>query len=338
LRVAVDAMGGDKAPDEIVEGALRASNELGIDIILVGKEDVIAPLLSSKPSQRHIEIIHTPEIIAMDEHPATAVRKKKDSSIVRGLELLKEGKADAFVSAGNSGAVMAASLFVLGRCTGIDRPAIGTIIPGKEGPVLLIDAGANVDPEPVHLLQFAFMGSIYAREVMRIGNPKVGLLSNGEEETKGNKLTLQAHKLLKGSNLNFQGNVEGRDVTKGAVHVIVTDGFTGNVVLKTVEGVAEDLVSIIREEITSGILNKVGALILQGAFRKVAQKLDYAEYGGAPLLGVRGNVFIAHGRSNAKAIKNAIRLAHEAASHRIPKLISDNNIIVTGKEIFQQDL
>lgn len=317
MRIALDAMGGDKAPGVTVAGALDAARELGIEVYLVGDEAVLARELGDQARGLPVDIVHASEVIEMREHPATAVRRKKDSSIVVGVRLLKEGRADAFVSAGNTGAVMAAALFVLGRCPGIDRPAIGSVIPTANGRTLLIDAGANTDPRPENLLQSARMGSIYVSAVTGIERPAVGLLSNGEEETKGNALTLEAHALLRESELNFKGNVEGRDIPRGAVDVVVADGFTGNVALKTVEGVAEMLFGLIRAEVTRDARNQLGALILRPAFRRVARRLDYSEIGGSPLLGVNGNAFICHGRSNANAIKNALRVAREAVDGNI---------------------
>jgi glycerol-3-phosphate acyltransferase PlsX len=306
-------MGGDKAPEVTIQGAKDARRELGIDVLLVGKPDVVGPVAGHEG----IEAVHASEVIEMHDHPATTVRSKKDSSIVVGMRLLKEGRADAFVSAGNSGAVMAAALLVLGRARGIDRPAIGTVIPTIDGHTLMLDAGANADVRPAHLLQFARMGSVYISALSDTPAPSVGLLSNGEEETKGNALTLEAHALLRESGLNFIGNVEGRDIPRGTADIVVTDGFTGNVALKSIEGTAELLQHVLRAELTRGVRNKLAALALRGAFKRVAARLDYSEVGGAPLLGVNGAVFISHGRSNANAIKNALRVANEAARHDI---------------------
>lgn len=317
MRIALDAMGGDSAPRVTVQGAVDAARELGTEILLVGREDTIRRELGDNVNGLPIEVVHATTTIEMHDHPANAVRSKKDSSIVVGMRLVKEGRADAFVSAGNSGAVMAAALLVLGRSEGIDRPAIGTVIPTRRGRTLLLDAGANSDVRPQHLLQFARMGSAFTATVQHVSQPSIGLLSNGEEETKGNALTLETHALLRESGLNFVGNVEGRDIPRGTADVVVTDGFTGNVALKSIEGTAELLQDLIREEVTRGLRNKLAALALKKAFKRVGARLDYAQIGGAPLLGVNGVVFISHGRSNSTAIKNAVRVANEAAEQDI---------------------
>ncbi|MDQ3855923.1 MAG: phosphate acyltransferase PlsX [Chloroflexota bacterium] len=322
MRIALDAMGGDRAPDVTVQGALDAYRELGIETVLVGQQEVLRKRLEAAGGAPRMEIVDATEVIGMDEHPAAAVRRKKHSSIVVGVRLVKEGRADAFLSAGNSGAIMAAALLVLGRCRGVDRPCIGTPIPTLRGTTLLVDAGAITDPRPENLLEWARMGSIYMSALQQGAAVTVGLLSNGEEETKGNALTLEAHALLKTSGFSFHGNVEGRDILRGTVDVVVTDGFTGNVALKTIEGTAETLRRIIREEVTRGVVSKAAALVLRPAFARVGKRLDYAEVGGAPLLGVNGTVFISHGRSNANAIKNALRVAREAAQHDVAGAIS----------------
>lgn len=317
MRIALDAMGGDSAPGVTVQGAVDAARELGTEILLVGREDTIRQELGENGNGLPIEVVHAATTIEMHDHPANAVRSKKDSSIVVGMRLVKEGRADAFVSAGNSGAVMAAALLVLGRSEGIDRPAIGTVIPTRKGRTLLLDAGANSDVRPQHLLQFARMGGAFTSTVQHVSQPSIGLLSNGEEESKGNALTLEAHALFRDSGLNFVGNVEGRDIPRGTADVVVTDGFTGNVALKSIEGTAELLQDLIREEVTRGLRNKLAALALKKAFKRVGARLDYAQIGGAPLLGVNGVVFISHGRSNSTAIKNAVRVANEAAEQDI---------------------
>lgn len=326
MRIALDAMGGDNAPNVTVGGALAAAQELGVQTLLVGRQEVLTAQLGPDAAKLPVEIVHAPDTIEMHDHPAQAVRAKKESSIVVGLRLLKDGQADAFVSAGNSGAVMAASLLVLGRAPGIDRPAIGTVIPTLSGHTLLLDAGANVDVRAQNMLQFARMGSVYVNTLTQTDKATVGLLSNGEEESKGNALTLEAHTLLRNSGLNFVGNVEGRDITRGTVDVVVTDGFTGNVALKSIEGTAELIQQLLREEITRGLRNKLAALALRRAFRRVRARLDYSEVGGAPLLGVNGTVFISHGRSSANAIKNALRVANEAAEHDIVGAINNAGI------------
>ena len=250
----------------------------------------------------------------MDEHPVAAVRAKRRSSMVVGMQLVRDGQAQAFVSAGNSGAAFAAGLFVLGRIEGIERPALAAVFPTMRGPLLLLDIGANADVRPQHLRQFALLGSVYMEKAFAIARPKVGLLSNGEEETKGNLVVLEAHKLLRESNLNFVGNVEGRDLPLGEkADVVVCDGFVGNVAVKLSEGVSEMLFSLIRSEIQANFVRRLAALALKPAFRAVKRRLDYEEYGGAPLLGVRGVAIVAHGRSTAKAIRNALRVAAQTA-------------------------
>jgi glycerol-3-phosphate acyltransferase PlsX len=259
-----------------------------------------------------LPIVHASQVIEMEEHPAAAVKAKRDSSMVVGMDLIKRSEADAFVSAGNSGGVMAAALFRLGRIRGIKRPALSTVYPTTPGICFMLDVGANTDCKPEYLLQFACMGVAYAKRVLGIANPRVGIVSNGEEEGKGSILVQEAYQLLKKSGLNFIGNVEGKDIPAGMADVVVTDGFTGNVIGKLSEGLAESLLSVIKQEIKKSPLATVGALLSRPAFDKVKKRLDYAEFGGAPLLGVDGVVIVAHGRSNAKAIKNAVRVAKQA--------------------------
>jgi glycerol-3-phosphate acyltransferase PlsX len=311
VKIAVDAMGGDHAPAEIVRGAVEAAREYRQEIILVGdREKILAELGQSLPD--HIEVFHAPEIIAMGEQPAVAVRKKKQSSIVQAVRLVKEGSAAALVSAGSTGAAMAASLLGLGRIQGIDRPAIASILPRRGGTTVLLDAGANVDCKPHHLLQFAIMGSLYAEKILGVPRPRVGLLNVGEEETKGNELTLATFPLLRQAKINFIGNVEGRDIFAGTVDVVVCDGFVGNIVLKAGEGLAAALLGMIKEEVTRSWLAKMGTVMAIPALKCFERRIDYAEYGGAPLLGVNGVSIICHGSSTARAIKNAIKRAREA--------------------------
>jgi len=274
-----------------------------------------------------LPIVNASQVIEMEEHPAAAVKAKKDSSMMVGMDLIKRGEADAFVSAGNSGGVMAAALFRLGRIRGIKRPALSTVYPTTPGLCFMLDVGANTDCKPEYLLQFAYMGVAYAERVLRIANPRVGIVSNGEEETKGNILVQEAHQLLKKSGLNFIGNVEGKDIPAGMADVVVTDGFTGNVIGKLSEGLAESLLSVIKEEIKKNPLATVGALLSKPAFDKVKKRLDYAEFGGAPLLGVDGVVIVAHGRSNAKAIKNAVRVAKQAVEGEMLAAIKEGIMI-----------
>src|SRR4051794_27108689 len=318
MRIALDAMGGDDAPVSPVAGAVLAARENSdITIVLVGREDVVRAELRkhdlSGGLESRLPIVNATEVIEMAEHPAQAVRKKKDSSVVVGLNLLKKGEADAFVSAGHSGATMAyATVGSPGRIRGVERPALATVFPAKTGPILVLDVGANTEVKPEYLVQFAQMGVVYARKVLKKANPKVGLLSNGEEDNKGTILLQEAHQLLKQTpGINFGGNVEGKDVPSGEFDVVVTDGFTGNVLIKTTEGVASLILKIIREELTSNIFNKLLALMLKPAFGKVRERMDYQKYGGAPLLGVNGIVIITHGRMSAEGIKHAIRVAGE---------------------------
>jgi len=312
-------MGGDRAPGVIVEGAVRASRLPGYEILLVGREEAVRPLLERHGSQvGSLTVINATEVIEMGESPAQAVRRKRDASLVVCGELVKTGAAEGFVSAGNTGAGMATALTQLGRVRGIDRPAIAALMPRRGGGrVVMLDAGANVDCSPLNLLQFAVMGSIYAEHVLGIERPRVGLLNIGEEEAKGNDLTRDVFPLLRAAPVRFIGNVEGRDLFRGGVDVVVCDGFVGNVVLKVGEGVAEFLPRLIKDELKTRPLCWLPALMLKPALRGIQQKIDYEEVGGAPLLGVNGVCIIAHGSSNAAAVANAIRVAGEAVSHGI---------------------
>ena len=314
MRIALDAMGGDHAPAEPVAGAVAAARAYGIEVTLVGRTAAIEIELAKHDTAGLVlPIVEAPDLIEMDEHPANAARRKPNASINVALRLVKEGTAAAMISAGNSGAVMAAALLTLGRVPGIERPAIGAVMPTAHGRVLLIDAGANTDPKPSQLVQFGQMGAIFMERVQGVKNPRVGLLANGEEATKGNALVQATHPLLAASGLNFVGNIEGKDVPAGVADVVVADGYTGNVVLKLTEGVAAQLLGMIRAELTASLLTKLLAAGLRPAFRRVGARLDYREVGGAPLLGVEGVVVIAHGRSDALAIQNAIRASKEAA-------------------------
>lgn len=322
MKIVVDAMGGDFAPREAVLGALEARRE-GIEVMLVGDRARILSELG-RESSGTIEIIHATEAIDMGEHPAAAVRRKKDSSIVRSVQMVREGLAGAMVSAGSTGAVMASGLLGLGRIGGIDRPAIASVLPGKGGGTVLLDVGANVDCKPKHLLQFGVMGSLYAEKILGVRNPRVGLLNVGQEETKGNELTQEAFRLLKGAGINFIGNVEGRDLFSGAVNVAVCDGFVGNVVLKAGEGLAMELLGMMREQLARTWLSKMGTALTLPAIKELVRKVDYAEYGGAPLLGVNGVIIVCHGSSNAMAIRNAIRLAANAVRCGLVDAIREN--------------
>lgn len=318
MHIAIDAMGGDHGPSVIVPGALAGARLHNVSLFLVGRKADIETVLANQDTVGlDVEIVDATQTIDMHDHPAQAVRRKSDSSINVALRLVKEGRAQAMMSAGNSGAVMAASLMILGRIKGIDRPAIAAGIPNaKAGYSLLLDMGAVADPKPINLVQSAVMGQVYAQSVMEIENPIIGLVSNGEEASKGNALVQQVHPMLNATEgLNFVGNVEGRDIVAGDVDVIVTDGFTGNVILKTAEGVASMLVDLLRTEITSTLPRKLAALVLRPAFRALGAKLDYAAIGGAPLLGVNGAVIISHGRSSERAIENAIGACARAVEH-----------------------
>jgi glycerol-3-phosphate acyltransferase PlsX len=325
MRIAVDAMGGDYAPRVVVKGAVQAAQKNSYEIILVGNEVQLREEMKGyRTSSLPISIHHCSEVIGMDESPAIACRQKKDSSIMVATRLIKEGMADAMVSAGNSGAVMAATLMVLGRLPGVGRPAIAVSIPTLKGAVVLLDVGANVNSTAKDLLQFAVMGNIYMKTIIKKEAPRIGLLSIGEEEVKGDEVTVEAHHLLRQSGLNFVGNIEGRDIVKGKADVIVCDGFVGNILLKFGEGVAEEFVNLFREEILKYPFRKMALLLLRGAFRDIKKKVDYAEYGGAPLLGVDGCAIICHGSSNAKAISNSIRVAAEFMEKRINQQIKES--------------
>ena len=306
-------MGGDFAPEEVVKGAVEAAAACPAELVLVGREPaILAELKRHRTSGLNLSIVHAAEVVAMHESPATAVRTKRDSSLVAGIDMVKSGRADAFVSAGNSGAVMAAALLFLGRIGGIERPALGAVMPGVHGRWLLIDAGANVDCKPLYLQQFALMGSVYARLALGVANPTVALLSNGEEESKGSQLVIESHRLLRESGVTFVGNIEGREVPWAHVNVVVTDGFVGNIVLKFGEGVAAGLLRMVQQEVEVSLLTRLAAIALLPALRRLKRRVDYAEYGGAPLLGVEGICIVAHGSSRAKAIRNAVLMAQQA--------------------------
>ncbi len=326
--IALDAMGGDTAPVSTVEGAVLAAKASKHKILLVGPEKIIAEELL-KHQKKHnvkthnIEIINATEVIAMDDHPAKAVRQKKDSSLSVCAKLVADGKADAFVSMGNSGAAMAAALFYLKRIDGVLRPAISTTFPTVEGFCIIADMGANVDCKPEHLLQFGIMASIFCEKVTGIEKPKVGLVSIGEEPTKGNELTLEAFKLLEKADLNFIGNIEGREIPKGKADVVICDGFVGNVILKFGEGLAEMILKLVRKGFKEHPIAWVSLPFLWRALRGLRKKVDYSESGGAPLLGVDGVCIIGHGRSDGKAVKNAILSGARAAEHDITKEIKE---------------
>jgi glycerol-3-phosphate acyltransferase PlsX len=322
VRIALDAMGGDHAPDEIVKGALLAAAEYpDTSILLVGREEVLREKLGA--SHPGIEIVDAREVVDMTDNALTPVRRKRDSSVRVCANLVSQGKADAMVSAGHTGAAMASAHLVIGTIDGVSRPALAAILPNAKGHTVLLDVGANVDAKPDHLREFAVMGHFYAQAIFGVESPRVGLLSIGEEEGKGNQVTKETFNVMKATGLNFMGNAEGRDIFNGNADVIVCDGFTGNVVLKASESLAEMMSRLIKEEITRTATRKLGALLARGAFDDVRKRTDYSEYGGAPLLGVKGGCIISHGRSQAKAIKNAVRVARNFAMHRIDVKIHD---------------
>ncbi|MHB0999475.1 MAG: phosphate acyltransferase PlsX [Armatimonadota bacterium] len=318
MKIAVDAMGGDHAPVEIVKGAVEASVEYGIPVILVGDQGSIESELSKYScATPNIEIRHASEIVHMDEHPANAIRRKPDSSIVVCANLVKSGEAQAMVSAGNTGAAMSVATLRLGRIRGIIRPAIGSLLPTLKSKCVMLDAGANVDCSVDNLLQFAIMGNAYAERLFKIEKPRVGLLSIGEEPSKGNELTKLTNARLSETALNFIGNVEGKEIFRGAADVVICDGFAGNIILKVAEGVSEFFLTNLKNKVNESIIYKIGALLMRPAFRDIKNRLDYAEYGGAPLLGVNGICIISHGRSNARAARNAIRAAADAVENDV---------------------
>lgn len=318
LKIAVDAMGGDHAPGDVVDGAVVAARELGVHIILVGDQEAI-----EKELTRHsllpgsVSIVHAEQKVEMQDSPSLVVRRKRKSSIWIATELVKRGEATSVISAGNTGATMATGLFILGPLSGVERPAIATPLPTLLGTSILIDAGANVDCKPLHLLQFALMGHEYSKWIFNKPSPKVGLLSIGEEDVKGNEMTKEALKILKASSINFIGNIEGRDVFTGEADVIVCDGFTGNVALKISEGLADAIAKLLKREIGASWLGRMSYLMLRGAFRGFRRRVDYAEYGGAPLLGLNGASIICHGHSSPKAIKNAVRVAKGLVENQV---------------------
>ncbi len=323
MKIAVDAMGGDFAPRNTVQGAVEACREFQLPVILVGREQEIHRELDRlNVGGLPIEVVHAEEVVGMDEPAVTAIRKKKKSSIRIGARLVKDGDAQGFVSAGNTGAVMATSKIVMKSLEGVQRPALATVVPTMTGASILLDVGANVDCRAKHLMQFAVMGSFYAEAILGRKNPKIGLLSIGEEETKGNEQTRQVFDILRQSSINFVGNVEGRDVFNGSVDVIVCDGFVGNITLKVSESLAETMEHLIRSEIKKSILARIGYLFMRPAFRKFKKRVDYSEYGGAPLLGISGVTIICHGRSSAKAIKNAVRVAGDFCAKDVNGQIS----------------
>lgn len=324
VKIALDAMGGDFAPKETVAGACLAAQELGVEVILVGNEnDIEAELGKIGTQDLRLSVVHSGQVIPMNEHhPVDAVRKMRESSILVACDLVAQGEADAVVSAGNTGATMISALLRLKRLNGVDRPAIATVFPTTKSYCLLIDGGANSECRPHHMLSFALMGDAYARQVMGRENPKLGLLSIGEEPTKGTELTIASYELLSKTDYNFVGNIEAKDIPLGQVDVVITDGFTGNIVLKLAEGVGEGMMRMLKDSIGKSLVSKIGAGLMRPALRSLVNKMDYSEYGGALLLGVGGITTIAHGRSKAKAIKNAIGTAKAAVEGNVIEAIA----------------
>ncbi len=318
MKIVVDAMGGDHAPDVVIAGSLLAVKEYDVDVILVGDQPKIEALLrKAKYTGNRISVQHAPEVIEMCESAATSIRRKRNSSIVIGVNLVKEGKADAFFSAGNTGAVVCAGTLGLGLLPGIERPGIGIVTPTLKGNSLIIDVGANIDPKPTQLLQYAIMADAYCKNILNKPNPTVGLLNIGEEEKKGTEFIREAYELLEKSKVNFIGNVEGKDLFSGKCDIIVCDGFVGNVALKVSESAAEAMQTFLKRHLLSNIWGKIGLIFMIPSLKRFKKEIDYAEYGGALLLGVNGVVIIGHGRSNKKAIKNAIRVAKEEIERQV---------------------
>jgi glycerol-3-phosphate acyltransferase PlsX len=318
MRIAVDAMGGDYAPQEIVAGALESARQVSFEILLVGDTAQIEPLLPKRGRPANLIVHHASQVITMDDSPVMAIRRKRDSSLVVAAKLVKEGKADALVSMGNTGAVGVTAKLLWGGLPYVDRPAIATVLPTYTGRCVLLDSGATVDCSPRQLLDFALMGQIYAAQVLEIPNPRVGLLNIGEEATKGNSVTKEAYQLLQSQlGEEFVGNVEGKTFFEGVADVVVCDGFVGNIFLKTSEGVAEIVLKVVKEELTRNALNKLPLALLRPAFGRIKQRLDYREWGGAPLLGVDGVCIIGHGRSDSYAVRQAIAVAAQAVANRL---------------------
>ncbi len=328
-RIAVDAMGGDFGPSVIVPGALAAARANGLSLLLVGDPAQIEAELAKHPTKNlSIEVVPASQVVSMEDKPSEILRRKKDSSIHVACRLVKEGRADGVVSAGNSGATLACGMFVLGRIEGVERPALASILPTEQKPMVLIDVGANVDAKPFHLFQFGLMADVLAKTVLGCEKPRVGILSIGEEEGKGNTQVKEAYDIFRKSSLNFVGNVEGRDIFTGEVDVVVCDGFVGNVALKLSEGLASSMGRMLKGELTRGILSKLGTVLAIGALKRFKRLTDYAEYGGAPLLGLTGIVIVCHGSSNMKAINSAVEMAgtfmENDANGRLVRALSRN--------------
>lgn len=331
MKIVVDAFGGDNAPLEIIKGAVLAKQEADVDIVLVGDEEIITKVAKENGIDiSGFEIIHTPEVFSMEDKPTEIIKSKKNTSLAVALQTVADGNGDAFVSAGSTGAIVAGGTFIVKRIKGIKRPAIGSIIPGKDRKFMMMDVGANADCRPEMLLQFGVMASVYLENVLGVKNPEIGLLNIGTEETKGGELQLEAYSLLKNSSLNFVGNVEARDIPKGICDAVITDGFTGNVALKLYEGVSLTIFSMLKTALYKSLKNKLAALVIKKDLYEIKKKADYSEVGGAPLLGVKKPVIKAHGSSDAKAFKNAILLAKAFAENNVIEKISEG--LDNGKE------
>lgn len=323
MRIAIDVMGGDHAPVETVKGAVEALDQVTATMVLIGDEEKINKELSKyNYDKSRVEIIHTTEVVENEDKPVIAIKRKKDASMVVGFDKVRKGEIDALISAGNTGALLAGGLLRVGRIKGVDRPAITTVFPTFNGEFVMADVGANAECKPRNLLEFGIMGSIYAENVLGIKNPTVGIINIGTEEGKGTPLVTEAYQLLKESNLNFIGNVEARDIPEKKADVLVCDGFTGNVILKLTEGVAKSFMGEMKKIFMSGFLSKLAALTIKGKFKGLKKDMDYTEYGGAPLLGVKAPIVKAHGSSNSKAFMNAIRYAEKYVSNDIIEKIS----------------
>lgn len=324
MKIAIDAMGGDNAPKAAVEGAIEACRAYDVEVFLTGKKEEISKYMTESDKKNpRIHIVEANEVILVEEAPVTAIKQKKDSSLVVGLRLVKDGECDAFVSAGSTGAFLAGSLLRVGRIKGIDRPALSPLVPTVKGNCMILDAGANVDCKPRNLQQFAVMGSIYMEKVMGIKNPRIGLLNIGAEESKGNELTKESFELLGKADINFIGNVEARDVMDGVCDVVVADGFPGNILLKTIEGTAMTVMKLLKQQLMKNTVSKLGALLLKGSLGEFKKRFDYTEVGGAPFLGINGIMIKAHGSSDAKAIKNAVRQAKQLYDNKCLEGIKD---------------
>lgn len=332
MKIIIDAMGGDKGPVEVVKGTIDAINEYGIDVIIVGKEDIIkAELLKYNYIKDKVEILNADDIITNDDDPAVAIRRKKESSMVVGCKALANGVGDGFISAGSTGALLASGLFIVKRIEGIDRAALALLYPTLKGFSLLIDAGANVDCKPEYLYQFSIMGSIYMEKVMGINFPTIGLVNIGSEKGKGNLLLKETYELIENAPLNFKGNIEARELPSGAVDVIVCDGFVGNIILKLTEGMAISIFSILKKEFVKNLRTKIGAMLLKPELKNIKGRMDYREYGGAPLLGIKRPIVKAHGSSDAYAIKNAINQMINFIDKDVIKIIESNMDTLNNK-------